>query len=217
MLAWHGSKTRAPPTQPSRRAADVTGHNYPDNLYADHEERKARRTTYQGPLGTHPPTDPVTKPAHYQRAGIETIDYIRATLGDGFEAYCIGNVLKYVSRYREKGGIEDLRKAQVYLGWAIQPEGLERRIQPTSCDPERVPKWDPRWALEQSRDGVMNDLRDYGSAFVRHEWKDGNLVVTHVPLKDVYVAQPPNCDGHPMQAEALRDHDERLAGGESHL
>lgn len=66
------------------------------------------------------PHDPVTKPAHYQRGGIETIDYIRATLGDeGFAAYCLGNVLKYVSRFRDKDGVQDLEKARVYLGWAI--------------------------------------------------------------------------------------------------
>jgi hypothetical protein len=43
---------------------------------------------------------------------------------------------------------------------------------------------------------------------------------------DMVSMAPPNCDGlsareinspHPMQAEAIRDHDERLAGGESHL
>jgi hypothetical protein len=75
------------------------------------------------PLGAYrdsSPCDPVEKPAHYQRGGIETIDYIRATLGpEGFESYCIGNALKYLSRYRDKNGHEDLRKAQVYLGWAI--------------------------------------------------------------------------------------------------
>lgn len=33
-----------------------------------------------------------------------------------FEGYCIGNV----SRYPFKKGAEYLRKAQVYLGWAIE-------------------------------------------------------------------------------------------------
>lgn len=79
-----------------------------------------------------PPHDPVTKPAHYQRGGIETIDYIRATLGDeGFAAYCLGNVLKYVSRFREKDGVQDLKKAQVYLGWAISAQEQRPRRQRT--------------------------------------------------------------------------------------
>ena len=73
--------------------------------------------------------DAVQKPAHYADKGIEVIDYMRDTLSvEGFEGYCIGNVLKYVSRYKKKGGVEDLEKAQVYLGWAIdaclrEPEG----------------------------------------------------------------------------------------------
>ena len=66
------------------------------------------------------PVHPVNKPAHYQRGGIETIDYIRASLGEGFTDYCIGNALKYLSRFRDKDGLQDLSKAQVYLGWAIE-------------------------------------------------------------------------------------------------
>ena len=34
--------------------------------------------------------------------------------------YCLGNVIKYVSRWRKKGGAEDLKKAQVYLSWAVE-------------------------------------------------------------------------------------------------
>lgn len=37
-----------------------------------------------------------------------------------FQGYCKGNVLKYVWRYRQKGGAEDLRKAQVYLQWLYE-------------------------------------------------------------------------------------------------
>lgn len=64
--------------------------------------------------------DKVRRPAHYTQGGIECIDAIRSALGpEGFRAYCIGNVIKYNWRYRLKNGAEDLRKAQVYLGWAI--------------------------------------------------------------------------------------------------
>lgn len=65
----------------------------------------------------------VHSPSHYTDGGIESIDYIRAKLGpDGFRAYCLGNVIKYVSRHALKNGEEDLAKAQVYLGWAIDKE-----------------------------------------------------------------------------------------------
>jgi len=39
---------------------------------------------------------------------------------DQFEGFLRGNVLKYVYRYRARHGIEDLRKAQVYLDWLIE-------------------------------------------------------------------------------------------------
>lgn len=71
-------------------------------------------------------SDPVNHPSHYNAAGIECVDAIRATLGDEFQAYCKGNVMKYIWRYRYKNGLEDLKKAQVYLGWMI--EDLERKI-----------------------------------------------------------------------------------------
>ena len=64
--------------------------------------------------------DNVHKPKHYTHGDIETIDYIRDKLTqEEFVGYCIGNVIKYTSRYRLKGGKEDLQKASVYLKWAI--------------------------------------------------------------------------------------------------
>lgn len=68
--------------------------------------------------------DAVNHPSHYADKQIEVIAYIKDTLTlDEFVGYCLGNVLKYVSRWRKKGGIEDLEKAQVYLGWGIEREG----------------------------------------------------------------------------------------------
>ena len=64
--------------------------------------------------------DSVNHPPHYQCGGIETIDVIRAKLGDGFGYYCEGNAIKYLTRWRLKGGAEDLRKARVYLDWLIE-------------------------------------------------------------------------------------------------
>jgi hypothetical protein len=67
-------------------------------------------------------SDMVNRPAHYNAGKYEVIDVIEdAVVGaDGFEAYCIGNVLKYVMRYRHKNGVEDLRKAAWYLNRVIE-------------------------------------------------------------------------------------------------
>lgn len=75
-------------------------------------------------------SDSVRHPKHYELEGlegIESIDIIRAVLGSyKFEGFCRGNILKYVIRADHKGGLEDLRKAQVYLGWEI--DAREKRM-----------------------------------------------------------------------------------------
>lgn len=64
--------------------------------------------------------DAVNHPQHYCKGGIECIDAIRASMTpEAFAGYCKGNVLKYIFRYEDKGGAEDLMKARVYLNWLI--------------------------------------------------------------------------------------------------
>ena len=50
-------------------------------------------------------------PSHYKQGNIEVIDFIL----DQKLTYVEGNVIKYVSRYKYKNGLEDLKKAQWYL------------------------------------------------------------------------------------------------------
>ena len=67
--------------------------------------------------------DNVNSPKHYQLDGlnIEVIDIIKSVLGtEKFEGYCRGNVIKYIMRADEKNGLEDLKKARVYLNWEIK-------------------------------------------------------------------------------------------------
>ncbi len=52
---------------------------------------------------------------HYQK-GIQPFDYIRANNLDFFE----GNVIKYITRYKKKNGMEDLEKAMHYLEEVIK-------------------------------------------------------------------------------------------------
>lgn len=66
--------------------------------------------------------DAVNAPQHYV-GKIEVIDYLRDKLTPAeFTGFCIGNVLKYTSRWRKKDGVQDLKKAKVYLEWAIENE-----------------------------------------------------------------------------------------------
>ena len=66
--------------------------------------------------------DAVNHPAHYQSGGLECIDVIRAVTGSGFAGFLLGNVLKYLWRYRQKNGAEDLKKAAWYLERLIKAE-----------------------------------------------------------------------------------------------
>jgi Protein of unknwon function (DUF3310) len=58
---------------------------------------------------------------HYKDKGLQPWDAI-AAWDCGF---LDGNVIKYVVRYRSKGGVEDLKKARHYLDKLIELEGLK--------------------------------------------------------------------------------------------
>lgn len=59
--------------------------------------------------------------SHYKNLAIQPVEYIHANnLG-----YCEANVVKYITRWRTKNGIEDLRKAKHYIDLLIQLEELE--------------------------------------------------------------------------------------------
>lgn len=67
--------------------------------------------------------DMVNHPKHYKaKNGMEVIDVIEAFTADlkGYEATHTGNVIKYICRWKEKNGLEDLKKAQWYLNRLIE-------------------------------------------------------------------------------------------------
>lgn len=73
----------------------MAGNNKPENL----------------PTSTNKPNE-----AHYLKLDIQPIDFIVANnLG-----YLEGNIIKYVSRYKFKGGLSDLEKARNYLDWLMK-------------------------------------------------------------------------------------------------
>ena len=61
-----------------------------------------------------------TNPSYYgyDKAVVECIDYIESHKFDFLE----GNIIKYVTRYEEKNGVEDLQKAKWYLERLIERE-----------------------------------------------------------------------------------------------
>jgi len=68
--------------------------------------------------------DNVNRPKHYRKGSVECIDAIKSALGEGYEYYLQGNIIKYVWRYRHKhkNSLEDLMKAEWYLKELIVDE-----------------------------------------------------------------------------------------------
>lgn len=67
------------------------------------------------------PSTEVIHPSHYNK-GIEVWDYIISHDLNFLE----GNIIKYVTRYRHKNGVQDLLKAQQYLNKLIESFSLEK-------------------------------------------------------------------------------------------
>ena len=56
---------------------------------------------------------------HYSKLAIQPVTYINA---NGL-SYLQGNVIKYVTRYKDKNGLQDLEKAKHYIDMLIELEG----------------------------------------------------------------------------------------------
>lgn len=67
--------------------------------------------------------DMVNHPPHYQaKNGMEVINVIESYTDGlmGIEATDTGNVIKYICRWKDKNGLEDLKKAKWYLEHLIK-------------------------------------------------------------------------------------------------
>lgn len=72
----------------------------------------------------------VSHPPHYQsESGLEVIDVIEAFTSDlkGIEATDTGNIIKYICRWKDKNGLQDLNKAMWYLQHLI--DHIEKQIE----------------------------------------------------------------------------------------
>lgn len=66
------------------------------------------------------------KPDYYHKGGIDVISFAKTKLTDEeMRGFYRMNVLKYISRYRDKNGVEDLKKARGYLDNLIELEEIQ--------------------------------------------------------------------------------------------
>lgn len=81
--------------------------------------------TVWGGGGQSEKPDYVNHPPHYTSGGVECVDAIEAALTaqtDPVSAWLTGQVIKYLWRFPQKNGVEDLEKAQWYLARMIKRE-----------------------------------------------------------------------------------------------
>ncbi len=63
----------------------------------------------------------INHPGHYNQGMVECIDAIKAATAElkGIEAVCTANAIKYLWRWKQKNGVEDLLKAEWYINRLI--------------------------------------------------------------------------------------------------
>lgn len=104
-------------------------------------------------------SDMVNNPPHYTQGGIECIEAIESAVAgkSGFEGALVANVIKYLWRYEEKGGLQDVQKARWYLGRLLSY--MEGRQHPSSAA-QQADGWTPEEikAAAFSRGGVFGTM-----------------------------------------------------------
>lgn len=86
-----------------------------------------RNEAYSVKIPTEP--DMVNKPPHYNAGKIEVIDILESVVESmplmPTEAMLISQVLKYMCRWKNKAGVQDLQKAKWYLTRLIENGGTK--------------------------------------------------------------------------------------------
>lgn len=67
--------------------------------------------------------DLVNKPNHYHKGGVDVLSFVDGKLSsERIAGFYQINILKYTTRYKDKNGVEDLKKAEFYLKKLIELE-----------------------------------------------------------------------------------------------
>ena len=111
---------------------------------------------------------------HYKTLAIQPVEFVMVNQ----MGFCEGNVVKYVTRWREKGGIEDLRKARHYLQFIEEStEYMEMLAQVRSWSyagawwRDRIKAEDYIRAnnLDKAEAGVVRHITTWSNSGARHE------------------------------------------------
>ena len=66
----------------------------------------------------------VEKPPYYTKGDVECKDGIKAAVSNlhSTDAHYTASAIQYLWRWKEKNGVEDLRKAKVFIEWLIKDQ-----------------------------------------------------------------------------------------------
>lgn len=93
-------------------------HSVPSNLPADFADNRLDPNSFGVDKRLVSPLDVQEGGDHYKKLKIQPIEYIHAN-GIPFAEGCI---IKYVSRWRDKNGVADLKKARHFIDLLIELE-----------------------------------------------------------------------------------------------
>lgn len=72
------------------------------------------------------PEHSTTEPSHYKELAIDPLEYMSVNFtNEAYMGFLEGNILKYVTRYKMKNGVEDLKKARYYLDLLIERQEMQ--------------------------------------------------------------------------------------------
>ncbi|MBF1204277.1 MAG: DUF3310 domain-containing protein [Fusobacterium periodonticum] len=110
--------------------------------------------------------DNINNANHYQVCGFNSIKIIEKILGkDGFVAFCLGNILKYLIRAEKKNKLEDYKKASKYLEWTIERcNGIEHHINIKEMEEELGVTWN-KIITEIAKDLNVDDTVELDAIF----------------------------------------------------
>lgn len=111
--------------------------------------------------------DMVNQPPHYTAGKVEAIEAIEAATIDliGLEAFCTGNAIKYLFRWKKKGGHEDLRKAIWYIK-RILGETDKQLAAAASLSPTAVAALEEQRRVENGAPSVCTKCRKSFQTFM---------------------------------------------------
>lgn len=97
----------------------------------------------------------VNHPGYYNRGKVECIDAIESMASNKSpcDAFCLGNALKYIWRYPDKDGAQDLEKAMWYIRRAIE----KRTVRKDEKADERMP--------------ISNSVKQKIQSVIKNEWE----------------------------------------------